>query len=420
MTASVQERDLVVIGGGPAGLAAALAAKEDGIDDVLIIERSDELGGILNQCIHNGFGIHLFEKELTGPEYAERFIKDVMKEQIECLTGTVVTGLSREREITAVGQESGLLKIKAKAVVLAMGCRERTRSAIHIPGDRPAGVFTAGTIQQLINLDGYLPGKTVVILGSGDIGLIMARRLTLEGVKVQGVVEIMSYPGGLNRNIAQCLNDFGIPLYLSHTVVEIRGKERVEGVVVAPVDSRRVPILDRSFYVPCDTIVLSVGLIPENELSRMADVRLSSTTSGAYVDENLQTSVDGIFACGNVLHVHDVVDFVTRESWRAGKNAARFIKSGLPQCGIAVKPGKNVRYVVPHMVSGEQDVEFFLRVSRPMGRSVLSVQPGLREVRQRIVKPSEMISVTLSADVIAKAKSSGEIRFELDERGTGQ
>jgi pyruvate/2-oxoglutarate dehydrogenase complex dihydrolipoamide dehydrogenase (E3) component len=297
-----------------------------------------------------------------------------------------------------------------------MGCRERTRPAINIPGDRPAGVFTAGTIQQLINLEGYLPGRTALILGSGDIGLIMARRLTLEGVRVQGVVEIMSYPGGLNRNIAQCLRDFNIPLHLSHTVVRIHGKQRVEGATVAPVDARRAPIMEKSFFVPCDTIVLSVGLIPENELSRMAGVRLSSTTSGAYVDENLQTSVDGVFACGNVLHVHDVVDFVTRESEKAGRSAARFIKYGLARCDMPVRPGKNVRYVVPHLVSGNNDVEFFLRASRPMAPATLKIHPDLREVRQRVVKPSEMISVRLPADLIAAARSQGEIRFELEER----
>lgn len=416
MISTLNERDLVVIGGGPAGLAAALAAGKQGIEDILIIERHDELGGILNQCIHNGFGIHIFGEELTGPEYAERYIRLVEEQSIDYLTGSMVLEMNAGRELVAVGPECGLLRIKAKAVILAMGCRERTRPAINIPGDRPAGVFTAGTIQQLINLEGYLPGRTALILGSGDIGLIMARRLTLEGVKVQGAVEIMSYPGGLNRNIAQCLHDFDIPLHLSHTVVRIHGKQRVEGATVAPVDSRRAPILEKSFFVPCDTIVLSVGLIPENELSRMAGVRLSSATFGAYVDENLQTSVDGVFACGNVLHVHDVVDFVTRESERAGRSAARFIKYGLSQCDIPVRPGKNVRYVVPHLVSGTNDVEFFLRASRPMAPATLRIQPDLREVRQRVVKPSEMISVRLPADLIAAARSQGEIRFELEER----
>lgn len=416
MITELRERDLVIVGGGPAGLAAALAAKKQGVDDILIIERNDELGGILNQCIHNGFGVHIFGEELTGPEYAERYVRLVKEQGIDYLTGTMVLEMSGERELVAAGPDCGLLRIRAKAVILAMGCRERTRPAINIPGDRPAGVFTAGTIQQLINLEGYLPGRTALILGSGDIGLIMARRLTLEGVKVQGVVELMSYPGGLNRNIAQCLRDFDIPLHLSHTVVRIHGKQRVEGATVAPVDARRAPIMEKSFFVPCDTIVLSVGLIPENELSRMAGVKLSSTTSGAYVDENLQTSVDGVFACGNVLHVHDVVDFVTRESEKAGRSAARFIKHGLVRCDLPVRPGKNVRYVVPHLVSGDSDVEFFLRASRPMAPATLKIQPDLREVRQRIVKPSEMISVRLPADLIASARSQGEIRFELEEK----
>lgn len=322
--------DIVVIGGGPAGLAAAAAAKRSGIDSILILERDKELGGILNQCIHNGFGLHTFKEELTGPEYAHRFIEQVQELNIEYCLNTMVIDISHEKVVTAMNREEGLFEIQAKAVILAMGCRERSRGALNIPGYRPAGIYSAGTAQRLVNMEGFMPGREVVILGSGDIGLIMARRMTLEGAKVKVVAELMPYSGGLKRNIVQCLDDFGIPLKLSHTVVEIRGKERLTGITLAQVDGRGKPIPGTEEDYDCDTLLLSVGLIPENELSRGMGVDIEPITSGPSVNESLETNIDGVFACGNVLHVHDLVDYVSEEAAAAGENAAKYVKGILP------------------------------------------------------------------------------------------
>ena len=319
--------DIAIIGGGPAGLAAAVGAKRAGAGSILILEREAHLGGILNQCIHNGFGLHRFKEELTGPEYAARYVQQVMELKIPYVLYTMVLDISPDKKITAVNR-NGVLIIDAKAIILAMGCRERPRGAIKIPGSRPVGVYTAGTVQKFVNIDGYMPGKKVVVLGSGDIGLIMARRMTFEGARVLAVVEILPYSSGLKRNIVQCLDDFGIPLKLSHTVTEICGKERLEGVKIAQVDENKKPILHTEEYIPCDTLLLSVGLIPENELSEKAGIKISSITSGPIVNESLQTNIDGIFACGNVLHVHELVDFVSEESEAAGSAAAAYVRIG--------------------------------------------------------------------------------------------
>ena len=318
--------DVVIIGGGPAGLAAAVSARENGIEDILIIERDKELGGILNQCIHNGFGLHTFKEELTGPEYAHRFIKQVEELAIPYKLDTMVVDVTTEKMVTVMNKEDGVFLIQAKTIILAMGCRERSRGALNIPGYRPAGIFSAGTAQRLVNMDGYMPGKEVVILGSGDIGLIMARRMTLEGAKVKVVAELMPRSGGLKRNIVQCLDDFGIPLKLSHTVVDIKGKERVEGVTLAQVDDNLKPIPGTEEFYSCDTLLLSVGLIPENELSRGMGVEINPTTNGPVVNDKLETNIEGVFACGNVLHVHELVDHVSEEAKRAGRNAAEYVK----------------------------------------------------------------------------------------------
>ena len=346
------KRDIVIIGGGPAGLAAAEAAVQAGARDVLILERDTRLGGILNQCIHNGFGLHTFKEELTGPEYAARFEARVRALSIEYKLGTMVLSVSPDKTVTAVSREDGLVKIEAKAVILAMGCRERSRGALNIPGFRPAGVFSAGTAQRLVNMEGYMPGREVVILGSGDIGLIMARRMTLEGAKVRVVAELQPYSGGLKRNIVQCLDDYGIPLKLSHTVTEIHGKERVTGVTISAVDENLKPIPGTEEFYSCDTLLLSVGLIPENELSAGAGVQLSRVTNGPVVNESLETNVPGIFACGNVLHVHDLVDYVSEEAASAGKAAATYIAQGGLGGGreIRIEPRGGVRYTVPAAV----------------------------------------------------------------------
>lgn len=397
------EVDVAVIGGGPAGLAAALAAHKEGAARVLIIERNHELGGILQQCIHHGFGLHRFKAELTGPEYAQRFINQVRETDIQVLLETMVLEVTEDRTIYAVNSSEGMLEISAKAVVLAMGCRERTRGALRIPGRRPAGIFSAGTAQRYINIDGYIPGRKAVILGSGDIGLIMARRLTLEGAQVEAVVEIMPYAAGLARNVVQCLEDFDIPLILQSTVVDIHGEDRLEGVTIARVDEDWKPIPGSERKIDCDTLLLSVGLIPENELSGGAGVELDPITNGPKVDDTLMTSIPGIFACGNVLHVHDLVDNVSKEAERAGIFAAQYARQQLSAANrrIKVEAGENIRYVVPHEISLDKPVEFFMRVQRPEDDVFLDLG-GLRTVKKPFVRPSEMLNITLTPEVLGK------------------
>ena len=411
----MREVALAVIGGGPAGLAAALAAREAGCDDILILEREETLGGILRQCIHNGFGLHTFSEELTGPEYAQRYIDRVTAARLPYACGTTVLALTPDRTITCVSRSEGLFHVHAGAVVLAMGCRERPRGALAIPGWRCAGVYTAGTAQRLVNLEGLLPGKRVVILGSGDIGLIMARRMTLQGAQVLACVELMPYSSGLNRNIVQCLHDYGIPLYLSHTVVDIQGRERLSGVTVAQVDERREPVPGTEKHFDCDTLLLSVGLIPENELSRQAGVEISPLTQGAVVDDTLQTSREGIFACGNVLHVHDLVDFVSAESFKAGRAAAAYAM-GKRRAGdaIAVRDGQGVRGVVPQRLlrqDAPEAVQLMFRPDAVYENATLRILDGEREVlrqRKRILTPGEMVEVTLKPEHIA-ALSGGDV-----------
>ena len=393
----MKQIQLAIIGGGPAGLAAAIAAREKGVEDILIIERDKELGGILNQCIHAGFGLHTFGQELTGPEYAGRFIDRVQQMHIPYLLRTMVLDLSEDRVLTVTGPETGLIQIQAQAVILAMGCRERPRGALNIPGYRPAGIYSAGTAQRLVNMEGFMPGKNVVILGSGDIGLIMARRMTLEGAKVHAVAEVLPYSGGLKRNIVQCLEDFDIPLYLSTTVVDIHGRERLEGVTLARVDENRRPIPGTEQHIPCDTLLLSVGLLPENELSSAAGVRLSGVTGGPEVTDRLATSIPGVFACGNVLHVHDLVDFVSQEAQKAGENAALYLQGARAGSRSVRLEGKNgVRYTVPQSMDPEnmdETVTVRFRVAQPYRDAALAAYADgvlLRRIPKRILTPGEM------------------------------
>ncbi len=411
------EHDIVIIGGGPAGMAAAVAAYDAGIKDTVILDREDSLGGILRQCIHNGFGLHKLGSELTGPEYAGVYAKKVEERGIKVYTETMVTELLPDKTVVASSRE-GILKIRAKSVILAMGCRERSRGALNICGTRPAGIFSAGTAQKLINCEGYGVGKRVVILGSGDIGLIMARRMSLEGAKVEAVCEIMPYSGGLTRNIVQCLEDFDIPLYLNTTVAEIHGKQRLEGVTIAKVGPDRKPIEETKRFIPCDTLLLSVGLIPENELTRTAGISIDPVTNGAIVDENRQTAVPGIFACGNVLQVHDLVDYVSDEAEIAGLGAASYVKGEL-NAGKTVKTqaGNGVRYVLPQTVSvgGEKGVSLFLRVMNPYGKVRFTVKSG-EEVLATAVRlkavPGEMEKLIVPAEKLSKANDTITVALE--------
>ena len=409
--------DLVIIGGGPAGMAAAVSAYEAGVRDILIIERDEALGGILRQCIHNGFGLHRFGEELTGPEYAARYEEMVKNLGIPFMTGTIVIDINEKKQVTAMNTERGIFTIDAGAIILAMGCRERPKGALNIAGSRPAGIYTAGTAQKFVNMKGYMPGKRVVILGSGDIGLIMARRMTLEGAKVEAVCELMPYSGGLARNIEQCLNDFNIPLLLSHTVVDIKGKERVEGVTIAKVDENRRPIPGSEIEIECDTLLLSCGLIPENELTKSAGISLDSVTGGAVVDGSRETAVDGIFASGNVLHVHDLVDYVSEESALAGVAAAKYLRGEREtSLNIRLNATSGVRYTVPQLIKSAEDTKIYFRVGSVMRDKFLVVRDGEREIlRKKKLKlaPAEMETVTLTADMIG-AVESGEITLAIE------
>jgi len=396
--------DVAVIGSGPAGMAAAIRAKEEGAEHVLILERQEQLGGLLHQCVHNGFGLFYFEQDLTGPEYGHRFAEKVKDLGIQVLLETMVTQISPDRQISAVNNREGVLRLKPKSIVLAMGCRERSRGQLNVPGTRPAGIFTAGTAQRFVNVEGWIPGRKVVILGSGDIGMIMARRLTLEGVEVKAVVEILPYIGGLTRNEVQCLHDFRIPLLLEHTVTEIHGQQRLEAVTIAKVNKDKKPVNDTGQMIECDTLLLSVGLIPENELSRMAGVALDPLTGGPVVDQWRETNVSGIFAGGNVVHVHDLVDDVSREAEIAGTWAARFAKKEEAEKEKKIlKPGRNIRYVVPQTISAQHDVTLYARV-KDMEENVTLKVGDIFSESLRVVKPGEMLKIHLSHSQLRQLK----------------
>lgn len=415
--------DLVIVGGGPAGLAAAVSAKDNGIESILIIERDKELGGILNQCIHNGFGLHTFKEELTGPEYASRFIEQAKERNIAYKLNTMVMDISPEKKVTAMNREDGMFEIQAKAIILAMGCRERSRGALNIPGYRPAGIFSAGTAQRLVNMEGYMPGREVVILGSGDIGLIMARRMTLEGAKVKVVAELMPYSGGLKRNIVQCLNDFDIPLKLSHTVVDIEGKDRVKAVTIAEVGPDRKPIPGTEERYTCDTLLLSCGLLPENELSKAAGVDINPVTSGPIVNDSLETSIDGVFACGNVLHVHDLVDYVSQEAATAGKNAAKYIQNGkdVDAKEVEILPVDGVRYTVPKFIRPtemEDTLTVRFRVGDVFKNKAIATyfDDTLISKRKRpVMAPGEMEQVILDKKKLAEFPDLSKITIKIED-----
>lgn len=424
----MKRTDLLIIGGGPAGLAAAVAARDSGVEDILILERDEELGGILNQCIHNGFGLHTFQEELTGPEYAARFIEQVKERKIPYKLHTMVMDIGPDKTVTAMNAAEGMFTIQAKAVILAMGCRERSRGALNIPGFRPAGIFSAGTAQRLVNMEGYMPGRRVVILGSGDIGLIMARRMTLEGAKVLVVAELMPYSGGLKRNIVQCLDDFDIPLKLSHTVVDIQGKERVEGVTIAEVGADRKPIPGTEIHYDCDTLLLSCGLIPENELSAHAGVELSPVTSGPVVNDALETSVEGVFACGNVLHVHDLVDYVSQEAANAGRHAAEYIKKedqaaagNKEEKVVEIEPVGGVRYTVPRFVRPQKmqdQLTVRFRVGQVYKNCAIAVyfdNQLISKRRRPVMAPGEMEEVRLNKQQMAEYPDMKKITIKIEE-----
>ena len=413
----MQEHDIVIVGGGPAGLAAAVAARKAGVQDILILERDGHLGGILNQCIHNGFGLHTFKEELTGPEYAARFIEQAMAEQLPCKLNTMVMDISPDKVVTAMNREDGLFEVKAKAVVLCMGCRERPRGALNIPGYRPAGIYSAGTAQRLMNIEGFSVGKEVVILGSGDIGLIMARRMTLEGARVKVVAELMPYSGGLKRNIVQCLDDYGIPLKLSHTVVKIDGKERVTGITLAEVGPDRKPVPGTEEYYSCDTLLLSVGLLPENELTREAGIRMNRVTNGPDVSDSLETSMPGVFACGNVLHVHDLVDYVSEEAALAGRNAAAYVQEGERAAAhrVPLTARDGVRYTVPQTLDTanmNDKVVVRFRVGDVYKNRYVSVYFNGERVYHRkknVLAPGEMEQVILTRQQVEQCPDLREI-----------
>lgn len=419
-----KEYDIVVIGAGPAGLAAAIEAKKNSVEKILLVERAKELGGILQQCIHNGFGLHIFKEELTGPEYAERFIKELVELGIDYKLDTMVLSVDSSKNITMINTREGVSVISAKAVILAMGCRERPRGALNIPGTRPSGIFTAGTAQRFVNIEGYMVGRKIVILGSGDIGMIMARRLMLEGAEVKAVLEILPYSSGLIRNKVQCLDDFGIPLFFNHTVTEIIGRERLEGIAFCKVDNDRRVLPETRQYIECDTLLLSVGLIPENELSKCAGVKLDPVTGGPVVNESMETGIDGIFACGNVLHVHDLVDNVTEESRKAGRSAARYVKEPVVpgEAAIEVKAGAGIRYIVPQRVRAEymeDKLELFMRVDNIYKEKRLIVKldgEKVKSVYRKRLTPGEMEHITLDSKLV-RDKTKALITVEVGKEG---
>jgi thioredoxin reductase len=402
------QKPIVVIGAGPAGLIAARAAKEAGYDNVIIIDREKDAGGILNQCIHAGFGLIQFKQELTGPEYADKVFKMAINSGVEFKMSTSVLNIAEDKTITMISPSHGIETLQAAAIILCTGCRERARGVIHIPGERPAGIYCAGLAQKFVNIDGYLPGKRVVILGSGDIGLIMARRMTLQGAKVLAVVEAQSYVGGLSRNVVQCLQDFNIPLYLSHTVTNIKGKKRVESVTISRVSENFRPVAGTEFEIPCDTLLLSIGLIPENELAESCGVKLHHKTNGSLIDENYMTNVEGIFACGNALHVHDLVDHLAKESEMVGKNAVAYLQTEKSKSLLPIQHDAHFSYLLPHKVSGESDVRFQYRVSRPMDDVTLHVNGFTKKIK--LLRPNMMNSV-----LIPKEYLKGEIKLWIEK-----